>query len=154
MSITAKGQELTSIRQKLGIIGSSSLIHPPEIAPVALPGLIKNRPSSSYASNRCVPPHTKTSQSSLRASISSESLSPCGMIVCPCVNPIRRLPCVTTFESGRLVASTSKSPLTIWRSGAVLRRKSYVSLSVRLPRQRIWPILPGESSLRNLAGMP
>lgn len=43
----------------------------------------------------------------------------------------------------------SKSPLTRWRSGARERRYSYVSRSVRFPRQRIWPILPGVRSFRN-----
>lgn len=56
---------------------------------------------------------------------------------------------MTTFDNARLGASTSKSPLTICRSGAIPRRKSYVSLSVRLPRQRIWPILPGVRSFLN-----
>lgn len=139
----------TSIKQKLGVGSSPSGHHPVLNAPVALPGLTKNLPSNSYASNLCVPPHNSTSTSICLAAINNESASPGGMIVCPCVNPIRKEPCVTTFDNARLGASTSKSPLTICRSGAIPRRKSYVSLSVRLPRQRIWPILPGVRSFLN-----
>ena len=139
----------TSIKQKLGVGSSPSGHHPVLNAPVALPGLTKNLPSNSYASNLCVPPHNSTSTSMCLAEINNESASPGGMIVCPCVNPIRKEPCVTTFDNARLGASTSKSPLTICRSGAIPRRKSYVSLSVRLPRQRIWPIFPGVRSFLN-----
>lgn len=70
-------------------------------------------------------------------------------MVCPCVKPMRSDPCVTTFDKARLGASTSKSPLTICRSGAIPRRNSYVSLSVMFPRQRIWPIFPGARSFLN-----
>jgi hypothetical protein len=70
-------------------------------------------------------------------------------MVWPWVKPIRNEPCVTTFERARLGASTSKSPLTMCRSGAMPRRNSYVSLSVMLPRHRIWPILPGARSFLN-----
>lgn len=55
--------ELTSIRQKLGVGSSLSGQKPELIAPVALPGLMKKRPSISNASNRCVPPHRRTSTS-------------------------------------------------------------------------------------------
>jgi len=141
--------KLTSISTKLGV-GSSPFSHQPvPKAPVALPGFTKNLPSISYASNRCVPPHNSTSTSICRAAINSASASPGGAIVCPCVKPMRNEPCVTTFESARFGASTSKSPFTICRSGAMLRRNSKVSLSVRLPRQRIWPILPGVRSFLN-----
>lgn len=109
---------LTSIRQKLGVGSSPSGSQPVENAPVALPGLTKNLPSSSYASNLCVPPHSSTSTSMCLAEINKLSASPGGMIVCPCVKPIRKEPCVTTFESARFGASTSKWPLTICRSGA------------------------------------
>lgn len=57
---------------------------------------------------------------------------------------------VVDVVGGRL---KSKSPRTSCRSGARLRRYSYVLVSVRLPRQRICPILPGESSFLNLEGM-
>ena len=43
----------------------------------------------------------------------------------------------------------SNLPLTILRSGAMERRYSYVGLSVRFPRQRVWPILPGVRSFLN-----
>jgi hypothetical protein len=115
---------LTSINTKLGVGSSSSVHHPVVIAPVALPGLTKNLPSISYASNLCVPPHSRTSTSICRAAISKLSPSPGGTIVCPCVKPMRSDPCVTTFERARLGASTSKSPLTICRSGAMARRNS------------------------------
>jgi hypothetical protein len=115
---------LTSISTKLGVGSSSSVHQPVVIAPVALPGLTKNLPSISYASNLCVPPQSRTSTSICRAAISKLSPSPGGMIVCPCVKPIRSEPCVTTFDSARLGASTSKSPLTICRSGAMARRNS------------------------------
>lgn len=49
--------------------------------------------------------------------------------------------------------SRSKSPRTRWRSGARARRYSYVDVSVRLPRHRIEPILPGVRSFLNLGGM-
>lgn len=140
---------LTSINTKLGVGSSSSVHQPVLIAPVALPGLTKNLPSISYASNLCVPPQSNTSTSICRAAISKLSPSPGGMIVCPCVKPMRREPCVTTLESARLGASTSKSPFTICRSGAMARRNSYVSRSVMLPRQRIWPIFPGARSFLN-----
>ena len=139
---------LTSMSTKLGTGSSSSDHHPVVNAPVALPGLTKNLPSISYASNLCVPPHSRMSTSICRAAINRLSPSPGGMMVWPCVNPIRSDPCVTTFERARLGASTSKSPLTICKSGAP-RRNSYVSLSVMLPRQRIWPILPGARSFLN-----
>ena len=140
---------LTSIKQKLGV-GSSPSGHPPVLnAPVALPGLMKNFPSSSYASNLCVPPHNKTSTSIFLASIKRMSGSACGMTVCPWITPIRNPPCWTTLDKGRFGASVSKSPLTIWRSGAICRKKSQVSLSVKFPRQRIWPILPGVRSFLN-----
>jgi hypothetical protein len=140
---------LTSINTKLGVGSSSSVHHPVVIAPVALPGLTKNLPSISYASNLCVPPHSRTSTSICRAAISRLSPSPGGTMVCPCVKPMRSDPCVTTFDRARLGASTSKSPLTICRSGAMARRNSYVSRSVMLPRQRICPILPGARSFLN-----
>lgn len=140
---------LTSISTKLGVGSSLPSVHPIFIAPVALPGLTKNFPSISYASNLCVPPHSKMSTSSCRAVINKLSGSPGGIIVWPCVKPIRSEPCVTTLESARLGASTSNSPLTICRSGAMARRNSNVSRSVRLPRQRIWPILPGVRSFLN-----
>ena len=141
------------MRQKLGIGSSSMLDHEVLNAPVAVPGLTKNLPSSSYASNLCVPPQSRTSTSICRAVMSKLSASLCGMIVCPCVKPIRRPPCCTTFDSARLEASVSKSPLTTCRSGDVCRRKSYVSRSVMLPRHMIWPILPGVRSLRNYHAM-
>lgn len=137
------------MRQKLGVGDSFSPHHPDDMAPVAVPGFTNNFPSSSYASKRCVPPQTNTSTSICLAAINKLSLSPWGIIVCPWVNPILRFPWVTTFDRGRLGASTSRSPLTICRSGATERRKSYVSLSVRLPRHRIWPIFPGARSFRN-----
>lgn len=140
---------LTSMSTKLGTGSSSSDHHPVVIAPVALPGLTKNLPSISYASNLCVPPHSRMSTSICRAAINKLSPSPGGMIVCPCVKPMRSDPCVTTLDRARLGASTSKSPLTICRSGAMPRRNSYVSLSVMLPRHRIWPIFPGASSFLN-----
>lgn len=115
---------LTSINTKLGVGSSSSVHHPVVIAPVALPGFTKNLPSISYASNLCVPPHSRTSTSICLAAINKLSPSPGGMMVCPCVKPIRSEPCVTTFESARLGASTSKSPFTICRSGAMARRNS------------------------------
>lgn len=114
----------TSIKQKLGVGSAPSAHHPVPSAPVALPGLTKNFPSSSYASNLCVPPHNSTSTSICLAAISKLSASPGGIIVCPCVNPIRSDPCVTTLERARFGASTSKSPLTICKSGAICRRKS------------------------------
>lgn len=43
---------LTSIKQKLGVGSSPSGQKPELMAPVALPGLIKKRPSISKASNR------------------------------------------------------------------------------------------------------
>ena len=141
--------KLTSINTKLGVGSSSSVHHPVLIAPVALPGFTKNLPSISYASNLCVPPHNSTSTSICRAAINKLSPSPGGTIVCPCVNPMRSEPWVTTFDSARLGASTSKSPLTICRSGAIARRKSYVSRSVMLPKHRIWPIFPGASNFLN-----
>jgi hypothetical protein len=70
----------------------------------------------------------------------------------PSKNPIRSEPCVTTCERGREVASASNFPFTIFRSGAMLRRYSYVGLSVRLPKQRVWPILPGVRSFLNCDG--
>lgn len=143
--LKSRGQ-LTSIKQKLGTPYS----FPAAInAPVALPGFTKNRPSSSYASNLPVPPHSKISTSICLAAIRRESASPGGTMVWPCVNPIRKLPCVTTLESGRLGVSTSKSPLTSWRSGASWRRNSKAERSVRLPRQRICPIFPGVRSFLN-----
>lgn len=141
----------TSISTKLGVGSSPSAHHPVFRAPVALPGLMKNFPSISYASNRCVPPQRRTSTSICRAAINRLSASPVGTIVCPCVKPILKDPCVTTFDRGRLGASTSKSPLTICRSGATPRRNSYVSLSVMLPRHKICPILPGARSFLNCA---
>lgn len=83
---------LTSIKQKLGTGSSPSAHHPVPIAPVALPGLTKNFPSNSYASNLCVPPHNSTSTSICRAAINKLSASPGGIIVWPCVKPIRREP--------------------------------------------------------------
>lgn len=62
---------------------------------------------------------------------------------------MRRPPWATTCVRGREVASTSKRPLTILRSGEMERRYSYVGLSVRLPRQRDWEILPGARSFLN-----
>lgn len=59
------------------------------------------------------------------------------------------LPGWKTRCSGRLAASTSKSPRTMYSSGAMVRRNSYVSLSVRLPKQRTVPILPGVRSFLN-----
>ena len=59
------------------------------------------------------------------------------------------LPGWKTRCNGRLAASTSKSPRTMWSSGAMLRRNSYVSLSVRLPRHSTVPILPGVRSFLN-----
>jgi hypothetical protein len=118
------GGRLTSINTKLGVGSSSSDHHPVVMAPVALPGLTKNLPSISYASNLCVPPHSRTSTSICRAAINKLSPSPGGTIVCPCVKPMRSDPCVTTFDRARLGASTSKSPLTICRSGAMARRNS------------------------------
>lgn len=115
---------LTSIKQKLGTGSSPSDHHPVPNAPVALPGLTKNLPSSSYASNLCVPPHNNTSTSICRAAINKLSGSPGGIIVWPCVKPMRSEPCVMTFDRARFGASTSKSPLTICRSGAIPRRKS------------------------------
>ena len=123
-SIPAREHKHTSIRQKLGVGSSPFAHHPVPNAPVALPGLTKNFPSSSYASNLWVPPHKSTSTSICRAAISKLSASPGGMMVCPCVNPILSEPCVTTLERAKFGASTSKSPLTIWRSGAIWRRKS------------------------------
>jgi hypothetical protein len=143
------GRILTSINTKLGVGSSSSLHHPVVIAPVALPGFTKNLPSISYASNLCVPPHSSTSTSIWRAAISKLSQSPGGTMVWPCVKPMRSEPWVTTFDKARLGASTSKSPFTICRSGAIPRRNSKVSLSVMLPRQRIWPIFPGARSFLN-----
>ena len=143
------GSRLTSIRQKLGVGSSPSGQYPVLRAPVALPGVIKNLPSISKASKRCAPPHSSISTSIWRAAISRASASPGGMMVWPWVRPIRRLPWVTTFERGRLGESTSKSPLTNCRSGAIPRRNSNVLRSVRLPRQRIWPILFGVKSFRN-----
>lgn len=137
------------MRTKLGVGSSSSGHQPVDMAPVALPGFTKNLPSISYASNLCVPPHKSTSTSIWRAAISRLSPSPGGMMVWPCVKPMRRLPCVTTFDRARFGASTSKSPFTICRSGAIPRRNSYVSRSVMLPKQRIWPILPGARSFLN-----
>jgi len=145
----SQSSKLTSISTKLGVGSSPFSHHPVPKAPVALPGFTKNLPSISYASNRCVPPHNNTSTSICRAAINKASASPGGAIVCPCVKPMRSEPCVTTFESARFGASTSKSPFTICRSGAMLRRNSKVSLSVRLPRHRIWPILPGVRSFLN-----
>lgn len=123
VSCVAKNK-LTSIRQKLGVGSSLSGQKPELIAPVALPGLMKKRPSISNASNRCVPPHRSTSTSIWRAAINSASASAGGTMVWPCVKPIRRLPWLTILERGRLGESTSKSPLTICRSGATSRRKS------------------------------
>lgn len=134
---------------KLGVGSSASGHQPVVMAPVALPGFTKNLPSISYASNLCVPPHSRTSTSICRAAINRLSASPGGIIVWPWVKPIRRLPCVTTFESARFGASTSKSPLTICKSGAMPRRNSYVSFEVMLPRQRICPIFPGARSFLN-----
>lgn len=148
----APSEALTSISTKLGTGSSSSGHHPVVSAPVALPGLTKNLPSISYASNLCVPPHSKISTSIWRAAMSRLSPSPGGMMVCPCVKPMRSDPCVTTFESARFGASTSKSPFTMCRSGAMPRRNSYVSLSVMFPRQRICPILPGARSFLNYRG--
>ena len=59
------------------------------------------------------------------------------------------LPGWKTRCKGRLAASTSKSPRTMWSSGAMLRRNSYVSLSVKLPRHNTVPILPGVRSFLN-----
>jgi hypothetical protein len=143
---------LTSIKQKLGVGSSPSGQNPALTAPVALPGLMKNRPSASNASKRCVPPHSRMSTSIWRAAIRRASASPGGTMVWPWVKPMRRLPWVTTLDSGRLGESTSKSPLTSCRSGATWRRNSKVSRSVRLPRQRTWPILPGVKSFRNYGG--
>lgn len=88
------------------------------------------------------------------------------------VKPIRSEPCVTIFDSavgigkdasaddrgcdgsgeGAVVVSgMSKSPLTSWRSGASDRRKWYTEGEVKLPRHRIWPILPGVRSFLNSA---
>lgn len=97
----------TSMRQKLGVGSSSSGQKPELIAPVALPGLIKNRPSISNASKRWVPPHSRTSTSIWRAAISSASASAGGTMVWPWVNPIRKLPWVTILERARLGESTS-----------------------------------------------
>jgi hypothetical protein len=119
-----RGVELTSMSTKLGVGSSSSDHHPVVIAPVALPGFTKNLPSISYASNLCVPPQSRTSTSICLAAISKLSPSPGGMMVCPCVKPIRSDPCVTTFDKARFGASTSKSPFTICRSGAMARRNS------------------------------
>ena len=47
------------------------------------------------------------------------------------------------------MASASKRPLTILRSGAIERRYSYVALSVRLPKHSVWPIFPGVRSFLN-----
>lgn len=73
----------TSIRQKLGVGSSPSGHHTELIAPVALPGLTKNFPSNSYASNLCVPPQRSTSTSMCLAAISRLSASPGGIIVWP-----------------------------------------------------------------------
>jgi hypothetical protein len=116
--------ELTSIRQKLGTISSPSATHPVGIAPVALPGFTKNLSIYSYASNLCVPPQHRTSTSSLLASARSRSASVGATTVKPSMNPIRNEPWVTTWDSGRDVASESKRPLTILRSGDMLRRYS------------------------------
>lgn len=67
----------------------------------------------------------------------------------PSKKPMRSDPCVTTWERGREVASASNRPFTILRSGAMLRRYSYVGLSVRLPKQSVCPILPGVRSFLN-----
>lgn len=75
--------QLTSIRQKLGVGSSPSGQKPELMAPVALPGLIKNRPSISNASKRWVPPHSKTSTSIWRAAISNASASAGGTMVWP-----------------------------------------------------------------------
>lgn len=143
--------QLTSIRQKLGTASSPSTDHPVEKAPVALPGLTKNLSIYSKHSNLCVPPQQSTSTSSLFASARSISGSLLTRVN-PSRKPIRMLPCVTIWVSGREVASTSKRPLTIFRSGAIVRRYSYVRLSVRLPRQSVWPILPGARSFLNCKG--
>jgi hypothetical protein len=116
--------ELTSIRQKLGTISSPSASHPVGMAPVALPGFTKNLSMYSYASNLCVPPQHNTSTSNLLASARSKSASVGATTVKPSMNPIRNEPCVTTWDSGRDVASESKRPLTILRSGDMLRRYS------------------------------
>lgn len=139
---------LTSIKQKLGTTSSPSWAQPVVKAPVALPGLMKNLSMYSKHSNLCVPPQQRTSTSSLFASASSRSGSLLTSVK-PSRNPIRMLPWVTTWVSGRDVASTSRRPLTIFRSGAMVRRYSYVRLSVRLPRQSVWPIFPGASSFLN-----
>ena len=47
-------------------------------APVADPGLMKNRPSNSNASNRWVEPDIRMSTSSLRAMEDRDSVSPNG----------------------------------------------------------------------------
>ncbi len=91
----------------------------------------------------------------------------------PCVNPIRNPPCVITFESAVGIGKPpveaaasgvaapgcesadvaamgmSKSPFTSCRSGASWRSHWYTEGEVRLPRQRIWPILPGDRSFLN-----
>lgn len=149
LSHAAVLNKLTSMSTKLGVGSSSSVHQPVVIAPVALPGFTKNLPSISYASNLCVPPHSKMSTSICRAAMRRLSPSPGGMMVCPCVKPMRSEPWVTTLERARFGASTSKSPLTICRSGAMPRKNSYVSRSVILPRQRICPILPGARSFLN-----
>lgn len=116
--------ELTSIKQKLGTISSPSATHPVGIAPVALPGFTKNLSMYSYASNLCVPPQHSTSTSSLLASARSRSASVGATTVKPSMKPIRNEPCVTTWDRGRDAASESKRPLTILRSGDMLRRYS------------------------------
>lgn len=154
--------KLTSIKQKLGMISSpppGPAPQPVENAPVALPGLTKNFPSNSYASNLCVPPHNKTSTSICLAAISRLSGSPCGIMVWPWVRPIRRLPCATTLDKGVFAGMAdeewsadtlrSNGPRTSCRSGAKPRRKSNVLASVRFPRQRTWPIFPGVKSFLN-----
>lgn len=75
--------QLTSIKQKLGVGSSPSGQKPELMAPVALPGLIKNRPSISNASKRWVPPQSRTSTSIWRAAISSASASAGGTMVWP-----------------------------------------------------------------------
>jgi len=130
--------DLTSTRQKLGTGSSASVSSTPPIiiAPVALPGLTKNLSIYSNASNRCVPPQQSTSTSSRFASASKTSGS-VETSVNPSRKPIRNWPCVTTCVSGDEAASTSKRPLTSFRSGATVRRYSYVGRSVRLPRQMV-----------------
>lgn len=78
---STKEAQLTSIRQKLGVGSSPAGQNPELMAPVALPGLIKKRPSNSKASNRCVPPQSRISTSIWRAAIRSASASPGGMMV-------------------------------------------------------------------------